>query len=230
VHVEAAGVTRASRSDLQPLATEDQLSRFLCYDLITGRVDPDHLLYTWLVRNGASPNVLASLVKDPIGIDLLGLNFYPQWSTREVFLNRAGKLAYRKIERSGSGFAEMITHYHARYGSPVMVTETSAHGSEGVRSRWLTTSVAAMKELRARGVPVVGFTWFPLFTMVDWRYRTGRQPVERYYIELGLYRLGGASQPRWTPTPLVAQYKSYVSNPEQAVGYIAPLKETKARR
>ena len=218
VHVEAAGITRASRPDLEPLAVEQQLTRFLCYDLITGRVDLDHPLYAWLVRNGALPDTLTALARNPIGIDVLGLNFYPQWSTREVSLNRAGKLIYRKIERSGTGFAEMIADYHTRYGSPVIVTETSARGSDAVRSQWLATGVAAIKHLRDRAVPVLGYTWFPIFTMIDWRYRTGRLPVERYRIELGLYRLGNPGEPRWTSTPLVPQLKSYIDNPEQAVG------------
>ena len=99
---------------------------------------------------------------------------------------------------------------------PIIVTETSARGSEEVRARWLEASVAAIRELRSRGVPVVGYTWFPLFTMVDWRYRFGRGPVEEYRLELGLYTLG--TGPRWTPTPLVEQFRSYVADPEAAVG------------
>ena len=129
------------------------------------------------MRNGTSPDTLASFVRNPIEIDVLGLNFYPQWSTRQVYIDQAGKLAYRKIERSGAGFAEMIADYHKRYGSPVIVTETSAAGTEKVRSRWLAAGAAAIKELRGQGVPVFGYTWFPLFTMYDWRYRTGRMPL-----------------------------------------------------
>jgi hypothetical protein len=68
-------------------------------------------------------------------------------------------------------------------------------------------------------VPVLGYTWFPLFTMIDWRYRFGRGPLEEYLLELGLYTLnrGGDGQ-RWQPTPLVEQFRSYVSDPENAIG------------
>jgi hypothetical protein len=75
-----------------------------------------------------------------------------------------------------------------------------------------------VKQLRAKGVPVLGYTWFPLFTMVDWRYRLGRRPLENYYIDLGLYKHGGAGGARWEPTPLVNQLRGYVRNPTEAIG------------
>jgi beta-glucosidase/6-phospho-beta-glucosidase/beta-galactosidase len=221
VHVEAAGIVRAARPDLERLAQEDQLRRFICYDLITGRVTTEHLLFPWLVRNGTSPDDLAGLVEQAISLDVLGLNFYPQWSTKEMFINRNGKLAYREIEKQGAGFAEMIAAYHARYQAPVIVTETSARGSDKVRANWLKTGVGAIKTLRERGVPVLGYTWFPIFTMIDWSYRLARGPVEQYRLELGLYKLGRAGELRWVPTPLVEQFRACVSHPAEAVGTLA---------
>jgi beta-glucosidase/6-phospho-beta-glucosidase/beta-galactosidase len=221
VHVEAAGIVRAARPDLERLAEEDQLRRFICYDLITGRVTTEHLLFPWLVRNGTSPDDLAGLVEQAISLDVLGLNFYPQWSTKEMFINRNGKLAYREIEKQGAGFAEMIAAYHERYQAPVIVTETSARGSDKVRANWLKTGIGAIKALRERGVPVLGYTWFPIFTMIDWSYRLARGPVEQYRLELGLYKLGRAGEPRWIPTPLVEQFRACVSHPAEAVGTLA---------
>ena len=103
-----------------------------------------------------------------------------------------------------------------------MVTETSARGDEDIRARWLEASVAALRGLRGRGVPVLGYTWFPLFTMIDWRYRFGRGPLEEYRLDLGLYSLDGSSSAgRWRATPLVEQFRSYVSDPEAAIGTLA---------
>jgi len=220
VHVDAAGITRAARPDLEPLAVEDQLMRFLSYDLVSGMVTQEHDRYTWLVRHGAFPDDLAAFVRHPIRLDVLGLNFYPQWSTRQLFFDQRGRLAYRKIEREGAGFAEMIADYYQRYQAPVIVTETSAYGPESVRSSWLAAAVDAVKQLRSQGVPVLGYTWFPLFTMIDWRYRMGRGPVERYRLELGLFRLEDPPEPRWTRTPVASQLQSYISDPETAVGYL----------
>jgi len=100
-----------------------------------------------------------------------------------------------------------------------MITETSARGTETVRGRWLETSLTAIKRLRERGIPVVGYTWFPMFTMINWQYRLGRLPLERYRLDLGLYRLKeNPDGSRWNATPLVRQWRQYVDDPARSVG------------
>jgi beta-glucosidase/6-phospho-beta-glucosidase/beta-galactosidase len=228
VHVEATGLSRAVREDLRALAIEDQRRGYLCYDLITGLVTHDHPLYTWLLRNGASPAVLTELARRKLAIDVMGLNFYPQWSTQAIDVSRHGRVVYRKVEKSGPGFSELIEDYHARYQAPIIITETSARGNHTVRSRWLDFSVGEVKRLRERGVPIVGYTWFPLFTMIDWRYRYGTAPVDAYRLDLGLYSfaegvVGGVvpeGGERWRATPLLAQYQRMIASPE-SVGELA---------
>lgn len=222
VHVEACGLSRTTREDLQTLAVEDQRRGYLCYDLITGRMTPEHPLFGWLVRSGATPDELAALARTPIPLDVLGLNFYPQWSTQQLYVDKKGRLAYRTTEHEGSGFASLISDYYRRYRAPVMITETSAFGDDELRTRWLDASLASVRELRAHGVPVIGYTWFPMFTMIDWKYRFGRGDVEQYRIELGLYRLSGAILgPRWEPTALVDRMRARVSDPGASVGPLA---------
>jgi beta-glucosidase/6-phospho-beta-glucosidase/beta-galactosidase len=233
VHVEAAGLSRAARHDLHVLAVEEQRRGYLAYDLLTGRVDEAHPLFTWLLRNDAGLDLLGELVRHPVTLDLMGLNFYPQWSTQQLYVTRGGRLRSRSVEQDGEGFTAMIEDYWRRYQVPVMVTETSARGDLEVRSRWLAASVAAVRQLRERGIPVVGYTWFPLFTMVDWRYRYGRRPVDDYRLELGLYTLRGSLEPnaptaggRWEATPLVEQYRRFVADPAAAVGTLAAAPAT----
>jgi hypothetical protein len=55
--------------------------------------------------------------------------------------------------------------------------------------------------------------------MIDWRYRFSTEPLENFYLELGLYKLnreGGS--PRWIDTPLVEQMKGYINDPAASVG------------
>ncbi len=219
VHVEASGLSRTAREDLHAVAREEQSRTWLTYDLLTGRVVPDHALFPWLVRCGASPDRLAAIAERSVPFDLMGLNFYPQWSTTQLYIDRRGRLAYQPVEQDGAGFTGLIQEYWDRYQIPIMVTETSARGDEAIRARWLEASVAAIRGLRERGVPVLGYTWFPLFTMIDWRYRFGAGPLEEYRLDLGLYTSGPrAAGSRWHATPLVEQYRSYVSDAEAAIG------------
>ena len=226
VHVEATGLTRTVREDLKVLANEETHRGFLCYDLISGRITPDHLLFSWLLRNGAAPDELSELRNNKVDLDVLGLNFYPQWSTKQIYLDKRGRIAFREVEPEGDGFVDLIRHYHERYDVPVMITETSAVGTDEIRSKWLESSLAMIKHLRADGVPVIGYTWFPLFTMIDWRYRFSQEPLENFYLELGLYRLNReTSGPRWLATPLVEQMKSYIKTPDERVGRLTVAQE-----
>lgn len=71
----------------------------------------------------------------------------------------------------------------------------------------------------------VGYTWFPLFTMIDWRYRFGQRPLEEYKIELGLFKLkSNSSNGRWLSTPLVEQLRGYLADPEKSIRTLAPNK------
>jgi beta-glucosidase/6-phospho-beta-glucosidase/beta-galactosidase len=219
-HVEATGMTRTARQDLEVLAREEKDRGHIGFDLITGRIHEDHQLFTWLVRNGASPDALDEIEENAITLDVLGLNFYPQWSTKLLYIDKKGRLAFSETEPEGNGFRELIADHYERYKVPIMITETSAVGSNEIRERWLESSVSMIKGLREEdGVPVIGYTWFPLFTMVDWRYRFGSEPVENYYLELGLYKLNRESdKPRWIETHLVEKLKHYIANTAEVVG------------
>lgn len=229
VHVEATGLTRTFRAELDALAREDQRRGYLCYDLVTGRIVPDHPLFPWLVRHGISLDDLRELEGRRIDLDVLGLNFYPQWSTSQIDVDQKGRVTYRVAEQDGAGFSQLIEDYQRRYDAPVMITETSAFGDDETRARWLAASVGAVRALRERGIPVLGYTWFPLFTMIDWKYRTGKRPVERYRIDLGLYKLRECEPDagpdrvvgRWLRTPLVEQFRALTNDPLRAVGALA---------
>ena len=228
VHVEATGMTRTARKDLAILAREEQHRGYLCFDLITGRVVDEHMLFTWLVRNGVSPDALVELGAQRIDLDVIGMNFYPQWSTKLLYIDKRGKLAFQETEPEGHGFKDMIRDYYERYKVPIMITETSAVGSDEIRERWLESSVSMIRDLRLSDIPVIGYTWFPLFTMIDWRYRFSTEPLENFYLELGLYRLDRESRgPRWLETPLVPKLKDYIANTERSVGSLkTPYKLT----
>lgn len=222
VHVDAAALVRAAQPDLEPFASEGRLHNFLPYDLVTGRVTPDHPLYAGLVAQGAAPRELARWAASPVPVDVMGLNFYPQWSTQEFFRDAEGQVASRPIQGGETGFERMVADYHARYGLPIMITETSARDSEVFRSHWLDTSLAAIRTLRSEGIPVVGYTWFPLFTMIDWDYRWQKRPLQDYLLHLGLYRLTHPTQAReWHETPVVGQIRTAIQQPEASVGWLA---------
>lgn len=68
------------------------------------------------------------------------------------------------------GYDEITRQYHARYGLPVMHTETNLNeGPLGTESaEWLWKQWANVLRVRNDGVPIVGFTWYSLTDQVDW--------------------------------------------------------------
>ncbi|MEZ4727803.1 MAG: family 1 glycosylhydrolase [Caldilineaceae bacterium] len=188
--------------------------QFLSTDLTTGRVTDGHPFLPYLLNYGVTEQELRWFCDHAVQFDYLGANFYP-WSYGELFARKRGA-PYRPRQRtSGATIATVLTRAYERYQIPIMVTETSAKGSVALRGRWMDESIAAVHDLRTQGVPIVGYTWFPLFTMIDWFYRRQRRPLANYLIHLGLYdaAFDDAGILQRHNTPLVERYRQHIQKP-----------------
>lgn len=185
--------------------------QYLCFDLCTGRVDDRHALYPFLRANGVREDELAWFQDHRVSFDILGANFYP-WSYGEVVRRKDGKLGRLRKLTHGSAMGSVLLDTSRRSGLPIMVTETSANRNAAGRARWMDETIETVCSLRTEGIPIVGYTWFPVFTMIDWKYRTGRKPLDTYLINFGLY--DSAYDPQGLlvrhPTPLVERYRNYI--------------------
>jgi hypothetical protein len=159
-------------------------------DLTQGKVDAAHPLYNYLLENGAQRAELEWFAENKVKYDFLGVNFYP-WSYGELAMQRNGNVQRIGPQTSGKALLEVLQRVWRRYGIPLVVTETSAketsYPSLAVREQWMDNTIAAVREGRQQGIPVVGYTWFPLITMIDWDYRDGSKPVRDYLLHLGLF-------------------------------------------
>lgn len=181
VHVEAALLYETHELELQPEV--DHLTELaqLPLDLVTGKVDRKHSLHDWLVGHSADPARIAALVQSPARIDILGVNYYPNLSPRELVLHDGGS-AQVAIDRGGDGLRRVLGSMAARYGLPVAITETSIEGDDATRSNWLSEAVACAVQLRCEGIDLRGLTWWPLFDFVDWSFTAGGASVEEFLV------------------------------------------------
>jgi len=115
--------------------------------------------------------------------------------------------------------------YFERYGRPLLISETASEGSVSRRKAWLEGSLAAVRELRASGVPLVGYTWWPMFALVTWAYRQGEKPPAYYLKQMGLWDLrdDGQGELERVPTPLVDQFRDLVAAGVHAAGPLSPM-------
>lgn len=224
VQADALWKNLSDRPELQEQVAGNNLRRFLALDITSGRLTASHPLAPLLMEMGITENDLAWFADNAVEQDVIGANFYP-WSYGQVYRDSQGQLRRLPGRTDGHAIAEILLDAYQRYGRPVMVTETSARGDLRVRSRWMDESIDAVFALRRDGIPVVGYTWFPLFSMLNWSYRTGRRPLATYLIHLGLYEISvnadGIMERR--PTSLVEQYRRHTESP------VPPVAEGRAK-
>lgn len=104
-----------------------------------------------------------------------------------------------------------------------MITETSTLGGASRREAWMDESLATVRRLRSNGAPVVGYTWWPMFSLVSWRWRSGRKASASYLGHMGLWDLhedaGGSLQRR--ATVLVDRFRACAADTLAVVGPLA---------
>jgi beta-glucosidase len=180
VHVEASRVVHAPAA-LEPLGRRETLRAFLPTDLILGRVGDAHPLREWLAGYASAPADLDALVAGAASIDVMGVNYYPDFSYREL-VQHDGTTAEVAVDIGAPGLGAALHGFHERYGLPLMVTETSVDGDDARRVAWLRASADCVHSLRARGVPVRGYTWWPMFDFVDWAHSIGGRQMEDFLV------------------------------------------------
>jgi beta-glucosidase/6-phospho-beta-glucosidase/beta-galactosidase len=213
VQVEAVGEFFSRDPALEARVARFNAEQYLSFDLCTGRVDDAHPLHGWLREHGAAEHDLAWFRQNAVQFDVFGANYYP-WSAGALAAARDNTLYRRPGRTPGASLGQSVEDAHQRYGLPVMVTETSAAGPVERRARWMDETLEACRAARARGVPVIGYTWFPLFTLFDWKYRLGRRQLAHYALSLGLYdcEFDARGVFRRRKTPLVDRLRAHIQN------------------
>jgi beta-glucosidase len=211
VAVEAMNWSHPATPQAQQAATRYDQLNFLCWDLVSGRVDATHPLYEWLLTTGITEKRLEGLRELPTVHEILGVNFYP-WSARDIVIDEAGKVQTRGVPRDGRLLADVLRRCYTHAQQPLFVTETSAREDISGRAAWMDETIAAVEMVRAEGIPVIGYTWFPLITMIDWQYRLTEHPIEDYLMHLGLWdaHFNERGVLVRQETPLVEKYRSYI--------------------
>jgi len=193
VHVDATDLyIPADHSDAL-LAAEARLRQeivFLALDLVQGLVGTGYELTGWLSRLGVSEQELSWFQANSITPDVIGINMYPMFSRKIVHRTRSGHVRVRIVPCWTETLSSLTEMYARRYPQmPIMVTETASAGPVSKRVRWIEESAKVLMEARERGVPVIGYTFWPLFSLIAWAYQGGSRDVDDYLIDMGLWDL-----------------------------------------
>jgi beta-glucosidase len=194
-HVEATHVWETADSELIAHRDVLRLRNFLPTDLVLGRVTPDHPLYRWLTEMGIEPSTLARFLEPCPAPDLIGVNFYPELSCREL-VSIDGQPVGVAFNGWDAGLRQVTEEFWERYGIPVFVSETGVEGEPEHLSSWINAVTSLAESMRAGGIDLRGITWWPLFDFVDWSWGSGGGVVEEFYT-----RIDGVISPVVPPPP-----------------------------
>jgi dTDP-4-dehydrorhamnose reductase len=185
--------------------------RWLSWDLLAGRVGPDHPMWGYLCRAGVAQAELAWFQEHPCPPDVIGINHY---LSSERFLDERldrypahshggnGRHAYAdvlaaRVRAAGpSGPHVLLQEAWERYHLPIAVTEAHNGCTREEQLRWLDEVWRAARDVRARGADVRAVTLWSLLGAYDWDALVTR---DAGHYEPGVFDLR-APQPR--PTAL----------------------------
>jgi dTDP-4-dehydrorhamnose reductase len=158
--------------------------RWLCWDLLTGRVDRDHPLWDWLTgRCGGDAQALLWFRDNPCPPDVLGVNYY---ITSERFLDTrldvypvrshggnhleryADIESARCVDGATEGIEGLLLECWQRYRIPIAVTEAHIDATRDDQLRWLVRIWRAAEAARKAGADLRAVTVWALLGSYDW--------------------------------------------------------------
>lgn len=146
--------------------------------------------------------------------DVLGLDYYP-WSEETHLGPRRRQAGHFR------GMYSVAKDYYARYKKPLLLAETDAAGTVEARLAWMEQTLADCQRLSGEGIPVLGYTWWPLIDNINW----GAFRSEDTPDNAGLYAMVKNDQGRWEreETPLVARFRRFLSETHTDISAAPPI-------
>jgi dTDP-4-dehydrorhamnose reductase len=157
--------------------------RVLGFDLLTGRIEAGHPLWSYLLASGATEEELAWFRANRCPPDVIGLNYYltsdrllderleryPAWSH-----GGNGRHAYADISavhawKGGiAGFEALLSSLWDRYHIPLAITEAHLGCTREEQLRWLKEAWDSARAAQAKGADVRAVTAWSLLGAYDW--------------------------------------------------------------
>ncbi len=135
--------------------------RFISLDLLYAHA-PDADILIYLMDNGLTRAEYDwFMAGEPPGYQIMGNDYYGR---NEHILKPDGTMCPAE---DVWGWYQITKQYYRRYSKPVMHTETNVFDAD-TAPNWLWKQWINVLQMRADGVPVLGFTWYSLIDQIDW--------------------------------------------------------------
>jgi dTDP-4-dehydrorhamnose reductase len=157
--------------------------RWLSYDVLAGKINRNHALFSYFMENGIREEELRWFEENSYPPDVIGINHY-HLSNRFLdhrlelyppqFHGGNGKHQYADVGAIDTGqatmppFQEILQEAWDRFKIPIAVTECHTRGEREAQMRWLNEVWNISKSLRAQGVEIQAVTAWSLLGTYDW--------------------------------------------------------------
>jgi dTDP-4-dehydrorhamnose reductase len=157
--------------------------RWLSWDLLCGKVGPEHALWDSLLATGIPASEFLWFRDNPCPPDIIGVNYYitsERWLDHRVEryperyvgtyreFHHADLEAPRALATPTPGIGPLLQEAWERYGLPLAVTEAHIDANREDQLRWLLEIWEAAKEARRNGADVRAVTVWALLGSYDW--------------------------------------------------------------
>ncbi|TFW29548.1 family 1 glycosylhydrolase [Massilia horti] len=157
--------------------------RWLAWDLLCGKVDPEHTLWDYLTGTGIDAAEFLWFRDNPCPPDIIGANYYvtsERWldhRPQRYPANRRGTAgdrpcadieASRALATPTPGIGPLLQEAWDRYRLPLAVTEAHIDATREDQLRWLREIWEAARRARDNGADVRAVTVWSLLGSFDW--------------------------------------------------------------
>jgi dTDP-4-dehydrorhamnose reductase len=192
-------------------ATFENERRWLAFDLLCGRLTPDHRMWGHLIWVGIDESELRWFQDNPCCPDIMGINHYvtsDRYLDEKIYLypphthGTNGREHYADVEavrvemEEALGLEPRIAEMWERFRLPIAVTEAHLGSTADEQVRWVWETWNAVRRRAAAGVQVEAITFWSLLGAFDWHCLLVR---EQGCYESGAFDVRGGVSPRPTP-------------------------------
>ncbi|HEY8607716.1 MAG TPA: family 1 glycosylhydrolase [Noviherbaspirillum sp.] len=172
-----------STPEMAELASFYNDRRWLGWDLLCGKIDENHPLWSYLLGTGIPAADFLWFRDNPCPPDIVGVNYYitsERWLDHRTErypdryvgtyrnLRHADIEAPRALATPTPGIGPLLQEAWERYGLPIAVTEAHIDANREDQLRWLEEIWEASHEVRAHGVDMRAVTVWALLGSFDW--------------------------------------------------------------
>lgn len=187
VQVECSGGSLTIDPFLKNQACIETTVQSMFYDFLTGDFSDLESVFPFFNDHGLTDRDLSEFTENPPGIDVMGINFYPQFSFQDISYDGNKQIVRENHLLWTDDLLKLLHARYEKYHCPMMITETSIRDDNMLKAQWLQEATDVVSGAYRNGFPIHGFTWFPIIDMYDWEYRVNEGPKEDFQAKFGFW-------------------------------------------